>query len=125
MKISTRYQFLVWLLVGITTLAMDYLVFLVIYSISGSIISSNLASIVISSFYNFMFHRIFTFKTLGSFKEQALKYVLYQLTIWFVSTILIAFLHKLAVSISFAKILPLFLIAPVNFYVLKKWIYID
>lgn len=123
MKLLFSRQFIVWVIVGVLTISLDYLVFLISHWATGSVPISNFISIVLSSIFNFLMHRLRTFQNSSHFKNQALKYSIYQFVIWILGTQLILLFIHLGASIEVAKLLPLVVIAPVNFLALRNWVY--
>lgn len=116
-------QFIVWAIVGVTTIGLDFVIFLFTHLITHSIPISNFVSIVLSSVFNFFMHRLRTFRNPSNFKNQANKYSFYQFIIWILGTQLIILFIHLGASIEIAKLLPLLVIAPINYFALKNWVY--
>lgn len=123
MKKILSYQFVVWVIVGVTTIALDFVLFLLTHSVTHSVTISNFVSVILSSIFNFFMHRLRTFQKTADFRAQAIKYCIYQFLIWLLGTKLILIFIYLGVSLELAKLLPLLVIAPINFYSLKNWVY--
>jgi len=121
-KILSR-QFMVWAIVGVTTIVVDFLIFLFSYALTHSVPLSNFVSVILSSVFNFSMHRLRTFQNTTKFRAQAIKYCIYQLSIWLLGTKMILVFIHFGISLELAKLLPLLVIAPINFYSLKNWVY--
>jgi putative flippase GtrA len=116
-------QFWVWGLVGILTNVLDYLIFILFHGLSGSIPFSNFLSLAVSSAFNFYQHRTKTFRNESNLHKQIYRYIIYQILVWVLSSILISLISYSGFSIGLAKILPLVVIAPLNFFALKYVVY--
>lgn len=123
MKKLLSNQFVVWAIVGFSTIALDFVIFLFTHSVTHSVPISNFISVILSSIYNFFLHRLRTFQNTTHFREQASKYCIYQFLIWLLGTKLILIFIHLGVSLETAKLLPLLIIAPINFVSLKYFVY--
>ena len=121
--LSFKKQIVVWGVVGLASNGIDYLIFLVSHHISGSIALSNLLSVSSSSLFNFHMHRTRTFQNNSRLGPQILRYLGYQILVWILGTGLIMLLHYFGTSISTAKLLPLIIIAPLNYFSLKYIVY--
>jgi putative flippase GtrA len=120
---SLKKQILVWGLVGLVSNGIDYTIFLVCHRLSGSIPLSNLLSVLTSSVFNFYMHRTRTFQNNSRLGPQIWRYLSYQVLIWILGTGLITLLHHFGAPIGTAKLLPLIIIAPVNYFSLKYIVY--
>lgn len=116
-------QFIIWAFVGLVTILIDWILFLLGHSLFSSVLIANFISVFSSSVFNFLMHRYKTFQKTSNMKKEALKYCIYQFLIWFLGAKLIVFLINLDINLELAKILPLIVIAPINFFTLKYWIY--
>jgi putative flippase GtrA len=119
----TRKELIIWGAVGTASNGLDYAIFLVCYQISGSISLSNLISVLGSSAFNFYMHRTLTFRNKSRILPQAIKYSVYQIFVWLLGTILITLLYQVGAPIGAAKLLPLIIIAPINYFSLKFFVY--
>lgn len=120
---SRSKQLWVWGLVGISTNALDYLTFILCHGLSGSIPISNFISLGVSSSFNFYQHRTKTFQNESNLHKQIYKYIIYQFIVWMFSSSLISLISYIGFAIGVAKLLPLVVIAPVNFFALKYAVY--
>ena len=121
--ILPKKQILVWGGVGLASNGIDYLIFLICHHVSSSISLSNSLSVLSSSAFNFYMHRTKTFQDNSSLFPQILRYFGYQILVWILGTGLITLLHYFGTSISTAKLLPLIIIAPINYFSLKHLVY--
>ena len=112
-----------WGVIGVTTFAIDYLIFLILFDFNKSVFLSNLISVTIATSFNYYMHHKWTFKTNQHHAKSGVKYLLNLIFWWFVSTTTIKALVELGVDPRFAKIAPLVFIVPINFFVLNKIVF--
>jgi putative flippase GtrA len=116
-------QFFLWATVGTLTVLMDFALFVIAFPITNSILFSNLVAVFISSSFNYLVHRFVTFGSKNAFRSELSRYGIYQLFVWFIGSVFIKQFTTLGISLSLSKVALLILIAPLNFILLKKWVY--
>ena len=112
-----------WSTVGITTFAIDYLIFLVLFDFSDSVFFANLISAIVATSFNYFTHHNWTFKSVQNHSNSGVKYLINLTFWWIVSTTIIKTLVVLDVDPKFAKLAPLVLIVPINYFVLNKIVF--
>ena len=112
-----------WGLVGVTTTAVDYLLFISLYGPIGSIFLANLISATVATFINYLTHHRWTFKSNQNHSKSGVKYSLNLIFWWFVSTSVIKILVVAGFDPRVAKLAPLILIVPVNYFVLNYLVF--
>ena len=113
------YSMLRWGTVGILTTALDYLLFVNLYGPINSVFIANLISASIATSINYFTHHRWTFKTNQNHSKSGAKYLLNLIFWWLVSTSIIKVLVELDIDPKIAKLVPLVLIVPVNYFVLN------
>jgi len=113
------YSMLRWGTVGILTTALDYLLFVNLYGPINSVFIANLISASISTSINYFTHHRWTFKTNQNHSKSGAKYLLNLIFWWLVSTSVIKVLVELDIDPKIAKLAPLVLIVPINYFVLN------
>jgi putative flippase GtrA len=113
------YSMLRWGTVGILTTALDYLLFVNLYGPINSVFIANLISASIATSINYFTHHRWTFKTNQNHSKSGAKYLLNLIFWWFVSTSVIKALVELNIDPKVAKLVPLVLIVPINYFVLN------
>ena len=113
------YSMLRWGTVGILTTALDYLLFVNLYGPINSVFIANLISASIATSINYFTHHKWTFKTNQNHSKSGTKYLLNLIFWWLVSTSVIKALVELDVDPKVAKLVPLVLIVPINYFVLN------
>ena len=113
------YSMLRWGTVGILTTALDYLLFVNLYGPINSVFIANLISASIATSINYFTHHRWTFKTNQNHSKSGTKYLLNLIFWWLVSTSVIKALVELDVDPKVAKLVPLVLIVPINYFVLN------
>ena len=113
------YSMLRWGTVGILTTALDYLLFVNLYGPINSVFIANLISASIATSINYFTHHRWTFKTNQNHSKSGAKYLLNLLFWWLVSTSVIKALVELNIDPKVAKLVPLVLIVPINYFVLN------
>jgi putative flippase GtrA len=113
------YSMLRWGTVGILTTALDYLLFVNLYGPINSVFIANLISASIATSINYFTHHRWTFKTDQNHTKSGAKYLLNLIFWWLVSTLVIKVLVELDIDPKIAKLAPLVLIVPINYFVLN------
>jgi putative flippase GtrA len=112
-----------WGLVGITTTLIDYLLFISLYRPTESVFLANLISATVATSINYLTHHRWTFKSEQSHSRSGFKYILNLIFWWLVSTTVIKLLVDTGVDPRIAKLVPLVLIVPVNYFVLNHLVF--
>ena len=112
-----------WAVVGITTTAIDYIIFILLYGASGSVFGSNLVAAATATTFNYITHHRWTFKSNQKHAASGVKYLLNLIFWWIISSSIIKTLVALGVDVKIAKLAPLVFIVPVNYFVLNKLVF--
>jgi putative flippase GtrA len=113
------YSMIRWGAVGLFTTAIDYLLFVNLYGPINSVFIANLISASIATSINYFTHHRWTFKTNQKHSKSGAKYLLNLIFWWLVSTSIIKALVELDIDPKVAKLVPLVLIVPINYFVLN------
>jgi putative flippase GtrA len=113
------FSMLRWGAVGLLTTALDYLLFVNLYGPINSVFIANLISASIATSINYFTHHRWTFKTNQNHSKSGAKYLLNLIFWWLVSTSVIKVLVELDIDPKIAKLVPLILIVPINYFVLN------
>jgi putative flippase GtrA len=117
------YSMIRWGLVGITTTLVDYLLFISLYGPINSVFLANLISATVATCINYLTHHRWTFRSEQNHSRSGFKYLLNLTFWWLVSTTVIKLLVDGGVDPRIAKLVPLFLIVPVNYFVLNHLVF--
>ena len=117
------YSMLRWGLVGITTTLVDYLLFISLYGPINSVYLANLISASIATCINYLTHHRWTFKSEQNHSRSGFKYILNLIFWWIISTSIIKMLLVSGFDPRIAKLVPLVLIVPVNYFVLNHLVF--
>ena len=112
-----------WSAVGITTFAIDYIIFLILFDLSNSVFLANLISATIATSINYYTHHQWTFRSQQNHSNSGFKYLVNLTFWWFISTTVIKTLVVFGIDPKFAKLAPLVLIVPINYFVLNKIVF--
>jgi putative flippase GtrA len=112
-----------WGLVGITTTVVDYILFISLYGPINSVFLANLISATVATSINYFTHHRWTFKSEQNHSRSGLKYLLNLIFWWLVSTSIIKILLVSGFDPKVAKLVPLILIVPVNYFVLNNLVF--
>ena len=126
MKLKDKYfdrAMLRWAVVGITTTAIDYTIFIMLYEASNSVFGSNLVAAAAATTFNYLAHHRWTFKSNQQHAISGVKYLLNLIFWWIVSSSIIKMLVDLGVDVKIAKLGPLVFIVPVNYFVLNRVVF--
>jgi putative flippase GtrA len=117
------YSMLRWVLVGVTTTVIDYLIFITLYGPINSVFVVNLISSAVATSLNYFTHHRWTFKSDQNHSRSGVKYLVNLAFWWLVSTSIIKALIVLSIDPKIAKLVPILLIAPINYFVLNKIVF--
>ena len=117
------YSMLRWGLVGMTTTLVDYILFISLYGPIESVFLANLISATVATSINYLSHHRWTFKSEQNHSRSGFKYLLNLVFWWLVSTTVIKLLVDSGVDPRIAKLVPLVLIVPVNYFVLNYLVF--
>ncbi len=117
------YSMLRWGLVGASTTAIDYLLFISLYRAINSVFLANLISATVATCINYLTHHRWTFKSKQNHSRSGLKYLLNLIFWWLVSSTVIKLLVDVGLDPRIAKLVPLSLIVPVNYFVLNHLVF--
>ena len=117
------YSMLRWVLVGVTTTVIDYLIFITLYGPINSVYMANLISASIATSLNYFTHHRWTFRSDQNHSRSGVKYLVNLAFWWLVSTSIIKALIVFGIDPKIAKLVPLLLIAPINYFVLNKIVF--
>ena len=112
-----------WAAVGVTTTAIDYLIFISLYGPTDSVYGANLAAAIVATMFNYLTHHKWTFKSDQHHSSSGVKYLL-NLTFWWVtSSSIIRACISFGIEPRVAKLVPLIFIVPINYFVLNKIVF--
>jgi putative flippase GtrA len=117
------YSMLRWVLVGMTTTVIDYFIFITLYGPINSVFVVNLISSAVATSLNYFTHHRWTFKSDQNHSRSGVKYLVNLAFWWLVSTSIIKALIVLSIDPKIAKLVPILLIAPINYFVLNKIVF--
>ena len=112
-----------WAAVGVTTTAIDYLIFISLYGPTDSVYGANLAAAIVATMFNYLTHHKWTFKSDQHHSSSGVKYLL-NLTFWWVtSSSIIRACISFGIEPRVDKLVPLIFIVPINYFVLNKIVF--
>ena len=117
------YSMLRWVLVGVTTTFVDYLIFITLYDPIDSVFVVNLISSTIATSLNYFAHHRWTFKSDQNHSRSWVKYLANLTFWWLISTSIIKVLIELGIDPKISKLAPILVIAPINYFVLNKIVF--
>jgi putative flippase GtrA len=117
------YSMIRWGLVGLTTTVIDFILFTTLYYAINSVFISNLISATVATSINYAAHHRWTFRSEQNHSKSGIKYLLNLIFWWLVSTSIIKTLVVLNIDPRIAKLIPLMLIVPVNYFVLNYLVF--
>ena len=117
------YSMIRWGAVGLFTNLVDYLLFISLYGPIKSVFLTNLVSSFIATSTNYLTHHRWTFKSEQNHSRSGIKYLLNLTFWWLVSTSIIKALVVLEIDPKIAKLVPLIVIVPINYFVLNYLVF--
>ena len=117
------YSMLRWVLVGVTTTVIDYLIFITLYGPINSVFAVNLISSSVATSLNYFTHYRWTFKSDQNHSRSGVKFLVNLALWWLVSTSIIKALIVFSIDPKIAKLVPILFIAPINYFVINKIVF--
>jgi putative flippase GtrA len=112
-----------WAVVGITTTAIDYILFVTFFGPIDSVFIANLIAAVVATSLNYLTHHRWTFKSNQQHSRSGVKYLMNLIFWWLFSSSIIKTLVEAGVDPRVAKLVPFVFIVPVNYFVLNKIVF--
>ena len=112
-----------WVLVGITTTVIDYLIFIAMYSVITSVLIANFVAGLFSITFNYLAHYSWSFKSEIDHGKSGIKYLINLVTFWSLSTLVLKGLITAGIDPKIAKLIPIPFIAPLSFLSLKFFVF--
>ena len=112
-----------WAAVGITTTAIDYILFITLFGPIESVFIANLIAAVVATSFNYSTHHRWTFKSNQQHSRSGIKYLMNLIFWWLISSSIIKTLVEAGVDPRVAKLVPFVFIVPVNYFVLNKIVF--
>ena len=112
-----------WGLVGVTTATIDYMIFVLLYSVISSVLVANFCAGLVSISFNYTSHYFWSFKSRSDHTKAGLKYLINQITFWSINTLLLKALIIGGFDPKIAKLIPIPLIAPLSFISLRFFVF--
>jgi putative flippase GtrA len=117
------WSMLRWVIVGISTTATDYLIFISLYGPINSVVIANFVAVFVATSLNYYSHHKWTFKSEQDHSKSGVRYFINLLFWWVISTLLIKGLIVIDVDPKVAKLIPILVIAPINYFVLNHLVF--
>ena len=112
-----------WGLVGVTTATIDYMIFVLLYSVISSVLVANFCAGLVSISFNYTSHYFWSFKSRSDHTKAGLKYLINLITFWSINTLLLKALIICGFDPKIAKLIPIPLIAPLSFISLRFFVF--
>jgi putative flippase GtrA len=112
-----------WVIVGIITTATDYILFISLYGPIDSVVIANFISAFFATSLNYYSHHKWTFKSQQDHSKSGVRYFINLVFWWVISTLLIKGLIEIDVDPKIAKLIPILVIAPINYFVLNHLVF--
>ena len=117
------WSMLRWVIVGISTTATDYFIFISLYGPIDSVVIVNFTSAFVATSLNYYSHHKWTFKSQQDHSKSGVRYFVNLVFWWVVSTLIIKGLIVLGLDPKIAKLIPILIIAPINYFVLNYLVF--
>ena len=112
-----------WVIVGVGTTATDYLIFISLYGPIDSVVIANFISAFVATSLNYYSHHRWTFKSEQDHSKSGVRYFINLVFWWVISTLLIKGLIVIDFDPKIAKLIPILIIAPINYFVLNHLVF--
>lgn len=112
-----------WVVIGVTTFSIDFILFLALYKATSSVVISNFFSASLATLLNYILNYNWSFHSEKIKVKSSIKYFLNLIFWWIISTTIISILIKYKVNPEVAKVAPMIFIVPVNYFILKLFVF--
>jgi putative flippase GtrA len=112
-----------WVIVGISTTATDYFIFISLYGPIDSVVIANFISAFVATSLNYYSHHRWTFRSEQDHSKSGIRYFINLVFWWVISTLLIKGLIEIDFDPKVAKLIPILMIAPINYFVLNHLVF--
>ena len=112
-----------WVVIGVTTFSIDFILFLSLYKTTNSVVISNFFSASLATLLNYILNYNWSFHSEKIKVKSSIKYFLNLIFWWVISTTIISILIKYKVNPEVAKVAPMIFIVPVNYFILKLFVF--
>jgi putative flippase GtrA len=112
-----------WALVGVITTIIDYLSFIILFSVLNSVLISNFYAGVFSITFNYLAHYSWSFKSDVNHSKSSIKYISNLFIFWSLGTFLLSNFISAGAEPKIAKLLPIPIIAPLSYLSLKMFVF--
>ena len=112
-----------WVIVGFATTATDYFIFISLYGPIDSVVIANFISACIATSLNYYSHHKWTFRSEQDHSKSGFRYFINLVFWWVISTLLIKGLIVIDFDPRVAKLIPILIIAPINYFVLNHLVF--
>jgi putative flippase GtrA len=112
-----------WVIVGFSTTATDYFIFISLYGPIDSVVIANFISAFVATSLNYYSHHRWTFKSEQDHSKSGVRYFINLVFWWVISTLLIKGLIVIDLDPKIAKLIPILVIAPINYFVLNHLVF--
>ena len=112
-----------WAIVGTTTVVIDYLIFIGMYSVITSVLVANFLAGLFSITFNYLAHYFWSFKSEVDHGKSGIKYLINLVFFWSLGTLLLKGLIAAGIDPKIAKLIPIPFIAPLGFLSLKFFVF--
>ena len=112
-----------WAIVGTTTVVIDYLIFIGMYSVITSVLVANFLAGLFSITFNYLAHYFWSFKSKSDHGKSGVKFLINLLVFWGLGTLLLKGLITAGIDPKIAKLIPIPFVAPLSFLSLKFFVF--
>jgi putative flippase GtrA len=112
-----------WVVVGITTTVIDYVLFINLFGPINSVYVANLIAAFIATGFNYLTHHRWTFKSNQQHSRSGAKYLINLVFWWLISSSIIQTLVDMGIDHKLAKLVPFIFIVPINYFVLNRIVF--
>ena len=108
-----------WFIVGSATFLIDTALFLLAFSLTDIVITSNLFSGAIATLFNYLSHYHWSFASDREHKQSTLLYLAFFFLFLFLGTTLVTTFVNSGLEPAFAKVGSALITAPISFFIMK------
>ena len=112
-----------WIGVGLTSTLIDFLTFGLAYRLTALVVISNFLAALLSISFNYISNYFFTFNPSNSHRKAVIRYLLFQIITFVLTTWILNNLIKYGYPVFFSKMIIMSILIPISFSIQKFYIY--
>jgi putative flippase GtrA len=102
---------------------MDYVLFVLMYFVTSSVLTANLFAGLVSIGFNYSAHYFWSFQSQINHEKVSTRYLINLISFWSLNTLILKALISMGIDPKIAKLIPISIIAPLSFISLRFFVF--